>query len=422
MGASLIALTPAVSNNVAADLHRSAADIQQRAVQLLSTDDPGVVNPIQTWINVFTGAAANLQADYAMATTYGFFPVLEQELANQAFIDGTQVIPAFQNAALAGVQWYTEGPNSGVVGTISGFWGNLFLGLSQVGAGDFQNGFETIASAGIPGLASSAGLALQPLLPVLPDELESLPSAVTFLLSDAYYSFAINYWLAWPKALGWELGTDVQNAYDGFASGDLLAGVTNLLNIPGAFTGQFLNGGLWSSHGFWPGFLTPGTPSTTDTMGLLSFFTTYVSQGLANSLVYPGAPNIVEGGNFAEVVQQFLAQVSNFTPNIYGSLSGWPTPAIIVNNVVNLFHTYAGVGGLTSAATGASAANVAGLAPSLAANLSGLAPSIAADFSGIAPSLAAEIGGIAPSLATNLAGTLAPQLGTLAAHLLTSLF
>ncbi|ORA78600.1 hypothetical protein K3U93_23815 [Mycobacterium malmoense] len=412
MGASLIALTPAVSNNVAADLHRSAAAAQQRAVQLLSTDDPGVVNPIQTWINVFTDSAANLQADYAMATTYGPFPVLEQELANQAFIDGTQVIPAFQNSALAGVQLYTEGPNSGVPGTIAGFWGTLFEGLSQVGAGDFQQGFETIADAGIPALASSAGLELANLLPVLPDELDTLPTAVTFLLSDVYLHFAIQYWINWPLALGWEFGTDVQNAYDGFASGDLLAGVTNLLNIPGAFTGQFLNGGnggLDLGNAFYPGFLTPGTPGPGggNGMGLLSFFTTWASQGTANALVYPGAPNIVEGGNFAGAVQQFLAQVSNFTPNLYNSLagiptslSGWPTPAIIVNNVVNLFQDYVGVGGLSAAATGASAADVAGIAPSIAANVAGLAPSIAAD----------------------LATRLPAELGTLAANILTSLF
>ncbi|ORA72909.1 hypothetical protein BST25_13840 [Mycobacterium heidelbergense] len=431
MGASLIALTPAVSNNVAADLHRSAADIQQRAVQLLSTDDPGVVNPIQTWINVFTGAAANLQADYASATAYGLAPVLEQVLANQAHNYGTLVIPGFQESALRLVNLYT-GAGAG------GFWPRLFQGISQVGQGDFTDGFFNIANDGLPAFLNSFGLPLQDLLPLLPQELENLPNAVNFLLGNAYVYLTGQVGLFWPGYLGYALGSDVQLASDGFASGDLLAGVTNLLNIPGAFAGQFLNGFTSSfTDGFVPGLLSPSTNIAGGWTGggLLYFFTTYVPQGTANSIVYPGAPNIVQGGDLAATVQQFLAQASSLfgfnnpitNPIPSNVVWAWPTPQTVLNQLINLFQAYAGVGGLASAATGASAAfaapaGVVGIAPSIAANLSGLAPSIAADFSGIAPSLAAEIGGIAPSLATNLAGTLAPQLGTLAAHLLTSLF
>ncbi|OIN80506.1 hypothetical protein [Mycobacterium malmoense] len=413
VGASLIALTPAVSGDVAADLHRSAADIQQRAVQLLSTD-PGVVNPIQTWVDVFQDAVANLQADYASATAYGLAPVLEQVLANQAHNYGTLVIPGFQESATRLVNLYT-GAGFG------GFWPNLFTGISQVGQGDFTDGFFNIANDGLPAFLNSFGLPLQDLLPLLPQELENLPNAVNFLLGNAYVYLTGQVGLSWPGFLGYALGSDVQLASDGFASGDLLAGVTNLLNIPGAFTGQFLNGFTSSfTDGFVPGLLSPSTNIAGGWTGggLLYFFTTYVPQGTANSIVYPGAPNIVQGGDLAATVQQFLAQASSLfgfnnplsivLPNVVWA---WPTPQTALNQLINLFQTYAGVGGLTSAATGASAADVAGIAPSLAANLGGIAPSIAADLSGLAP-----------SIATNVAGMLGPELGTLAVNLLTSLF
>ncbi|WP_438268915.1 hypothetical protein, partial [Mycobacterium malmoense] len=45
LGASLIALTPTISNNLAAKTQHSTATIQQHAIEL--TD--AVTNPIQTW-------------------------------------------------------------------------------------------------------------------------------------------------------------------------------------------------------------------------------------------------------------------------------------------------------------------------------------------------------------------------------------
>ncbi|BBZ52171.1 hypothetical protein BST25_20300 [Mycobacterium heidelbergense] len=126
-------------------------------------------------------------------------------------------------------------------------------------------------------------------------------------------------------------------------------------------------------------------------------------------------PNILAGGSLANAFSQLASQVT----------TGWPTPNMWFNGLVNAYQTFlatlgaqVGLGGAAFAAP----AGVVGIAPSLAANLGGIAPSIAADFSGIVPSLAADLSGLAPSLAANLAGTLAPQLGTLAAHLLTSLF
>ncbi|BBZ50029.1 hypothetical protein H7H82_13035 [Mycobacterium heidelbergense] len=68
LGASMIALTPAVSNDLAADIQHSAVTIQQRAVEL--TDY--VANPIETWIDVFEAAGINIQSLAAQFQQYPF--------------------------------------------------------------------------------------------------------------------------------------------------------------------------------------------------------------------------------------------------------------------------------------------------------------------------------------------------------------
>ncbi|MCV7052006.1 hypothetical protein H7H82_15625 [Mycobacterium heidelbergense] len=210
------------------------------------------------------------------------------------------------------------------------------------------------------------------------------------------------------NSLAYALGNGIQNVYDAFAAGDLPAGVTNFLNMPGLLAGAVLNGAGLTSTGH-SGLLTPQASLIGG--GLLDTLAVWAPQTLASKIVVNNqvtgtilTPNILAGGSLANAFSQLASQIT----------TGWPTPNMWVNGLINAFQYYlelfGGQGGLGGAAF-AAPAGVASIAPSLAANLGGIAPSIAADLSGLAP-----------SLATNLAGTLAPQLGTLAAHLLTSLF
>ncbi|OIN80071.1 hypothetical protein [Mycobacterium malmoense] len=193
------------------------------------------------------------------------------------------------------------------------------------------------------------------------------------------------------------LGAGFQNAYDGFAAGDLPAGVSNLLNIPGLLAGAILNG--YGNGGIGnTGILSPTSLLTKP--GLLNTLAVWIPQTLASDIVVHNqvtgtvlTPNILEGGSLANAFSQLASQVT----------TGWPTPNMWVDGLLNVYQSFLTFFGAQG-------------------GLGGAASAAAADVAGIAPSAATEISGIAPSIATNIAGTLAPELGRLAVNVLTSLF
>ncbi|BBZ50034.1 hypothetical protein BST25_23180 [Mycobacterium heidelbergense] len=414
LGASLIALTPAVSNDAASALQHSVAAAQQRAVELLSADtgDPGVVNPIQTWINVFQQAGANLQAIGSNMSHGGAIPLpLAQQLAANWVTYASIYVTAYKSADLGAFSYLTNVPppiNTNLATLLTN-------AVTLLQARDFVDAVSNLEFAFWGGPVSTI---FQPM--------ETIPTILAYmstnfaalgnvafnepgLLSQSIVSMLGAFFVEGVNnSLAYALGNGIQNVYDAFAAGDLPAGVTNFLNMPGLLAGAVLNGAGLTSTGH-SGLLTPQASLIGG--GLLDTLAVWAPQTLASKIVVNNqvtgtilTPNILAGGSLANAFSQLASQIT----------TGWPTPNMWVNGLINAFQYYlelfGGQGGLGGAAF-AAPAGVASIAPSLAANLGGIAPSIAADLSGLAP-----------SLATNLAGTLAPQLGTLAAHLLTSLF
>ncbi|ORA82763.1 hypothetical protein K3U93_07710 [Mycobacterium malmoense] len=415
LGASLIALTPAVSNDAASDLQRSVTAAQHRAVELLSSD-PGVVNPIQTWIDVFQQAGANLQTIGSNMSHGGtiFFPLAQQLAANwitYASIYVGQTGPGavggtFANAYKGAVEGaYNFFTNANGAGNGYSVFDNLTYAITAIQQGNFIDAFDPEGLYGFwYGPASNI---FQPM--------ETIPTILAYMstnfaalgnlafnepseLSDSILSmlgafFAVGV----SSSIFAALGAGFQNAYDGFAAGDLPAGVSNLLNIPGLLAGAILNG--YGNGGIGnTGILSPTSLLTKP--GLLNTLAVWIPQTLASDIVVHNqvtgtvlTPNILEGGSLANAFSQLASQVT----------TGWPTPNMWVDGLLNVFQSYleffGGGGGLGGAASAA-----------------------AADVAGIAPSVATEISGIAPSIATNIAGTLAPELGRLAVNVLTSLF
>ncbi|BBZ52734.1 hypothetical protein H7H82_03095 [Mycobacterium heidelbergense] len=398
VGASLIALTPAVSNDVAADLQHSAVSIE---VQLADT----VVNPIQTWVDFFQDAATNLQGLYQQWATVPF-PILQQVAANMVTYADLYVT-TFQGAAQTATTYFTS--------TEPGyFFPVMEQAIAALMVPDFPLAFEYLNFA----------LWFEPLFTIF-EPLENtlqIGTGVTQNIANAYAYFAhpITGGLATvstPLVLGpgdWlqSIGYAMQDTYNAFASGDPLGGLTDLVNLPGVTAQAIINGVGYGPQPDGYGFLTP---KANFAAGGVFSEAIIAAQKTAGSIALPNAindvpvnpTNIVEGGSLAAAVQAFLAQATSFSP------TGWPAPNVVVNSLINVLQTYFGQGSFFSGAAAAGA---------VPAEFAGLAPSIAADIGSLAPSLAADVSGTAPSLATNLAGTLAPELGTLAAHLLTSLF
>ncbi|ORA65951.1 hypothetical protein BST25_23245, partial [Mycobacterium heidelbergense] len=409
LGASLIALTPAVSNDAASDLQRSVTTAQQRAVELLSSD-PGVVNPIQTWINVFQQAGANLQTIGSNMSTGGkiFFPLAQQLAANwitYASIYVGQTGPGAVGGTFANA--YKGAVNGAYNFSTNAFFPDLATAITDMRQGNFISGFSTLYNAlwygpisqifqpmeSIPTILAYMSTNFAALGNLAFNEPSELSSSIVSMLG-AFFAVGVS------SSIFGALGNGLQNVYDAFAAGDLPAGVTNFLNIPGLLAGAILNGYMSPGYLSGTGILTPTSGLLTP--GLLNTLAVWIPQTLASNIVVNSqvkgtiaTPNILAGGSLANAFSQLASQVT----------TGWPTPNMWFNGLVNAYQTFlatlgaqVGLGGAAFAAP----AGVVGIAPSLAANLGGIAPSIAADFSGIAPSLAADLSGLAPSLATNL--------------------
>ncbi|BBZ52163.1 hypothetical protein H7H82_07720 [Mycobacterium heidelbergense] len=419
VGASLIALTPAVSNDAASDLQYSVAAAQQRAVELLSADtgDPGVVNPIQTWINVFQQAGANLQTIGSNMSHGGTIPLpLAQQLAANWVTYASIYVTAYKSADLGAFGYFTStNPLNGFV-----VYPDLTQAITAFQQGNFINGFNYLN-----------GLLWNGPVQTIFQPMETIPTILAYMSTNfaALGNLAFNepgltsesmvsmlgafFAIGVSNSIFTALGAGFQNVYDGFAAGDLPAGVSNLLNMPGLLAGAILNGSGTCGGVGCTGILSPTSLLTQP--GLLNTLVAWIPQTLASNIVVHNqvtgtiaTPNILAGGSLANAFSQLASQVT----------TGWPTPNMWFDGLLNVYQSFlaffggqVGLGGAAFAAP----AGVVGIAPSIVANLGGIAPSIAADFSGIAPSIAADIGGMAPSIATNLAGALA-------AHLLTSLF
>ncbi|OIN81690.1 hypothetical protein K3U93_05640 [Mycobacterium malmoense] len=378
VGASLIALAPAVSNDVAADLQRSVVNIQ---VEL--TDN--VVNPVATWIDVLQTSGANLQSIFNQWSEIPF-PVLQQMAANALDYAGIYV-GAYQTAAMGASNFYTS--------TSSGnFFPALVQAVTAFREPDFTTAFEGLDQAFWTQPLLYIFEPLENTLKIPTDIAQNFANFVAFMDSPFLSAIGYDFVTQLPPALVRGLGEGVQNIYDAFASGDLLGGLTNVVNLPGVFAQAALNG-VNSGPG---GILTPTVA------GLLYTLAISVPVDLSQKLVAPGAQDIVQGGSVSSALSAFLTQLT----------TDWPSLQAFGDQFINAFHYFVDAAGFSTAA------NVAGVGDfAAAASAAGAFP---VDIASVAPSIAADLSGLAPSVVADLAGRLPVEFGTLAANVLTSLF
>ncbi|MCV7052363.1 hypothetical protein H7H82_17500 [Mycobacterium heidelbergense] len=396
----MIALTPAISNDIASDLQHSAATIQQRAVEL--TDY--VANPIQTWINTFEAAGINLQSLAAQYAQHPF-PVPQQMAAN------------FLQYGVQYVTPYTQVANSAV---------NFFLGT---GTNDLVPLLQAAAVAASAGQISTAvldvynavfgkpildfGAPLETIPQILNPITQNLANTSSYLTTTALQNVGAVVTINLPQSLEQTLGTSLQNVYNSFAAGDPVGGLINAVDIPGALTNTFLNGLPQANGTYSEGLLSAGQYGLVKAIGITT------AQGLAQKIVAPKAQNIMTGGSLSYALGQLLNLVT----------TGFPTPQTIVNNAVNLLqYLFANPSG--AAAGAVNVGNFAALAPAASA-LPGLSAGVLKAFdpaavtniaASLGPSLAAEVAGsLGANLAGSLATTLSVDLSKAALHILSAL-
>ncbi|BBZ52940.1 hypothetical protein H7H82_13300 [Mycobacterium heidelbergense] len=394
VGASLIALTPSVSNDVAAGLQHSVVNIQHRAVELADA-----VNPVQSWIDLFQTTGANLQA---FAQTWGAlpFPVAQQAAANWLYY-GDFYITTMQSGASGASNYFGgQGPTA--------FFPLLTTAFTDLQAGNVSGFVNNLTSA------FWTQIFLQVLQPMentlaIPREISTnFANFVNTLIGTTNVQYLGIYVFTAPGYFMGVMGDSLQAAVNSANSGDLVGAITNLLNTPPVTLDALLNGSI--------SLLSPPASGSTGFVYALD----NVLNSTAKAMVTPGAQNMVNGGSLAAASSAFLSQLT----------TGWPAPQVAFDGVLNgltqfiqsLFPSLGGAGAATAADVVNGGSALAGLSaglPGLAANaLKGFEPALATD-------IAAALG---PSLAANVAGplatatrTLSVDLSTIALHILAAL-
>jgi hypothetical protein len=289
VGAGAIALTPIQPLVPTAELR--AAVTQTANVQL-------VANPIQTWLEVLQTSADNI-GTLGQAVLANPAPILGQVAQNQLAY-ATELVAALQQAGDTVLESLMTVPDA------------LRTGLTQLANGDIQGGVETL-------LAPVMGLGLSILIPIVP-----IAGAITLtaqnLANVVATVFSTDTILSTVLAIGGPilsvvnaLTDQTQYLVDGLKSGDLVAAVNAVLNIPAALVGGVLNG-----HGniVFQGFPLPAA-------GLLTPY---------ENGVYSGIFGVMQ--NLREQIGAAIAPPAAEEISVQGNESGDSTPAPIEDSAV----------------------------------------------------------------------------------------
>ncbi|ORA76837.1 hypothetical protein K3U93_05540 [Mycobacterium malmoense] len=397
VGASLIALTPAVSNDLASDIQHGTTIIQQRAVEL--TDY--VANPVQTWIDVFEAAGINISS---LATQYQQhpFPVPQQMAAN--FLQyAVEYVKPYQTAANQGIGYFLGTPNTSTLGI---FLPQLGTALADIKAGNITSAFSIFNTLFFDA-ALYVGEPLETIPQILNPITQNLANATAYLTDDAIANVGVYFVSSLPDEFFGSLGTSLQNVYNSFTAGDPLGALINAIDVPGALTNAVLNGTPFSNGTYGGGLISDGG-------GLANTLSLLTPQGLAKDMVAPNAQNIMSGGSLPFA----LGYLANLVT------TGFPTPQTFFDNLLSAIQFAIGNPvGAAEAISPAASSVMAGL-PGLSADvLKAFDPAAVTNIAAsLGPSLAANVAGsLGSSLGANIAGTLAVELPTLALHILSAL-
>lgn len=353
VGASLIAVTPVVSNDVESIL-------EQRAVELTSDY---AVNPLLTWIDIPIQALQNLQPALAKWGQIPFTTV-QQVLANWTQF-ATHYVTSYQEAAHGAVNYFLGTSSNDLVPLLIKAWDDIM-------SGQISTGVSQLWAALVFGTLFHVADPLESIPSILADISADITGGLKWLTGVFFIFFGLDFIFPVTQAPFKAVGDSLQGAYDAMNAGDLLGVVTNVLNIPGLITANEVNA-----------LTGPATRLLLNT----------VAPEFANAIANPNAQNIAKGGSLSLAVQEFIHQL----------FTGWPSLSTIITNLSDLINYLFGGGG---AAAAVNVADVANLSPALstvatdlinAADLGSLA-----NLSVLPADIANMLGGLGGDLASML--------------------
>ncbi|BBZ49268.1 hypothetical protein H7H82_12955 [Mycobacterium heidelbergense] len=418
IGASLIALTPTVANDLAADAQRSTVIIQHHAIELADT----VANPIQTWVDTFSTLGINLQALWAQFQAVPF--ALSQQLAANFLQYGVDYVSAFQNAAIAADAQFLN------TGSSAYFVPGLELAGTELMSGQIAKGVTQLYNTVWNLPITNIGYKLFPLLNLPGYILQNATNFSNSMAETGVPAFVLQTVFGIPGNFSTALGNGLQAVYDSFTAGDQLGAVINAIDIPGEIANLVLNGTYNGFDGYSEGIFSAAPGGTN---GLVQLLTSGGPQIFAADMVAPNAQNIVQGGSIATAFGNFVNTLNFWNP----ATTSWPTVQSLFDGILGVFrYVLEDIGGApAAAANGSGFAALAPAASSAMAGLSGGLPGLSAGVlkafdpaavtniaGSLGPSLAAEVAGsLGANLAGSLATTLSVDLSKVALHILSAL-
>ncbi|QZA16536.1 hypothetical protein K3U93_17970 [Mycobacterium malmoense] len=242
LGASLIALTPSVFNDVAVDIQHRLGNVQRYAVELAD-----VVNPITNWIDTLT-TATNSVSWLGQQMLNAPSPVLSQVLANQSGY-GQTVVTSLESSASSIQNVLTTTLPSG----LQTIWSDLMAGMPALASSEADYLVSTLIIQG--------GEPLFPILQIPADMTTNMTKALDAVTSITLLLHLVNALQGIPFAPWEQAGLSAQEFVDAVNGGDPATAWSTLINLPADITNAFLNGGPnnldYNMFG-WPGLVNAG--------------------------------------------------------------------------------------------------------------------------------------------------------------------
>ncbi|BBZ50367.1 hypothetical protein H7H82_00175 [Mycobacterium heidelbergense] len=268
--------------------------------------DPTQNLVVQTWMNTFQTAGANLETIY---NTWSNIPApLLQQVAANWINYGNIYVGSFQTAAAAAFKYFTgTGANN--------FAPSVQQAFTALMSGNFQNALNGLYSALYQVPLQNIGLPLESILNIPTDIVHEFYNATNYMLG-AGVANAVTYGaIALPEYTEQAFSASTQAFISSWNAGDPLGALTNLANIPGATVNAFLNGNATGLGG-----LLSSTAFGKSDTGLLNLVVNTIPQAMAKAIVAPGAINILTAkGNVG-----FTALQTAFQSFVNNSINGWP--------------------------------------------------------------------------------------------------
>jgi hypothetical protein len=297
VGASAIALSPIQPIGSVA-LPLSNANVPA-AVSNIAIELAAQPNPIEAWVNVFTGAVTNAGA-LGAALLADPLPIGRQ--AAQNWIGYGEILSTALSGAAQGTYDYLTNQLPQLLKTAS----------QQIAAGEPAAAASTINEM-LGAAILSVGLPFFPVMEIPGKITDNLTAAVKSLTGIETLFGLLLAAIGPPTGITQAIGDTAQVVVDAVGAGDYGTAITELINLPATLTGALINGYTPPGGSIMPGLLTP-PDDTGFNAGLVYTLLVSIPKAIATAITPVAAPAAARTAKPAASVEEAPATDATASP------------------------------------------------------------------------------------------------------------